>query len=75
MDPNIYRLGFFMISGLPYLARIIKCSCQVPELNPPITEFIKQNAGFDIIITVENEFINISYKDTFICRVNVNDYS
>jgi len=75
MDPNIYRIGFFMISGLPYLARIVKSLCQVSELDQPIAEFIKQNAGFDIIITVENEFINISYKDIFICRVNVNDYS
>ncbi len=74
MDQNLYRLGFFMVSGLPYLARIVKSAHEVPELSAPIKEFIKQNAGFSIIITIENEFINISYKDIFIGRVNVNDY-
>ncbi len=74
MDPAIYRLGFFMISGFPYLTRIVKSSLTNPELCAPIQDFIKQSAGFGIIILVNNEFINMSYKDTFICRVNVNDF-
>ncbi len=75
MDQGIFQLGFFMASGLPYLARIVKTSREVPELDPPINDFIKQNARLNIHITIDKEFINISYKDIFICRVNVNDYS
>ncbi len=73
MDPGIFQLGFFMASGLPYLARIVRSAHD--ELAAPINDFIKQNARLNIHIVVDKEFINISYKDIFICRVNVNDYS
>lgn len=74
MDSGIFQLGFFMVSGLPYLATIVKSSREFPELVPPIDDFLKQNARLNIHIKIDNEFINISYKDIFICRVNVNDY-
>ncbi len=72
MDPGIFQLGFFMASGLPFLARIVRSAPN--ELAAPIHDFIKQNARLNINITVDKEFINISYKDIFICRVNVNDF-
>ncbi len=72
MDPHIYQLGFFMLSGLPYFARIVRSAHD--ELAAPINDFIKHSAQLNIQIIVDKEFINISYKDIFICRVNVNDY-
>jgi len=73
MDNNIYRLGFFMISTLPFLINMMKMSLSNTSINPLVNDIIEQNKIFDIIITIDNEYINISYKRIFICRINVND--
>lgn len=73
MDNNICRLGFFMISVLPFLINIRRKSLSDTRINPLVNDIIEQNKLFDIIITIDNEFIDLSFKDRFICRINVND--
>jgi hypothetical protein len=73
MDNNIYHLGFFIISTLPFLINIMKTSLSNTSINPLVNDIIEQNKTFDIIITIDNEFMNLSFKDRFICRINVND--
>jgi hypothetical protein len=62
-----------MISVLPFLINIRRKSLSDTRINPLVNDIIEQNKLFDIIITIDNEFIDLSFKDRFICRINAND--
>lgn len=75
MDPNLIHLEFFMTSGLAFLAKIYKSSRENHNsLQDQINIFIEKNKEFGINIEFDNEYIKITYKGTFICLVNCNDY-
>ena len=75
MDPNLIHLGLFMASGLGFLAKIVKYSLENNnEFDIETHKFINKNKELNIDIKIENEYINITFKGIFICRVNINDY-
>lgn len=70
------NLGIFMVTGLKFLAQTVKASQENDNfLQPQIDDFIRRNDAFNISIKIDGQYINISYKGIFICRVNVKDYS
>ena len=75
MDSNLVHLGIFMVTGLKFLAQTTKASQENNNfLDTQIHDFIRRNHAFDISIIIDGQYINISYKEIFICRVDVNDY-
>lgn len=54
MDSNLVHLGIFMVTGLKFLAQIVKGSQENDNfLQPQINDFIRRNEAFDISIKID----------------------
>ena len=71
---ELTRLGMFMVTGLPFLSQVIKYSEYNKDIDDAINQLINDMQKINITIDIIEDYISISYKGKFVCKVNINDY-
>lgn len=69
---NITNFGLFMITGLPFLAKVLNNNSEVDE--NILKDFVEKLSKIDINVKVDNTDIIVYFKNSFICKVSIFDY-